>query len=58
MKKVKTPKRILERQKAEVEELRQYNLDWYNSHPGWWGTETGKKLKEYWKLSDKETNGE
>ena len=55
--KIKTPKIILERQQAELEELRQHNLEWYNSHPGWWGTKTGKMLKKYWNLSDKETNG-
>ena len=52
--KIKTPKIILERQQAELEELRQHNLEWYNSHPGWWGTKTGEMLKEHWKLTDEE----
>ena len=54
--KIKTPKRILDRQKEDVEELRQHNLEWYNTHPGWWGTRTGEMLKKYWKLSEQEVN--
>ena len=36
------------------EKIRKNNIKWYLTHPGWWGTEEGKQLKEHWGIDDVE----
>tara|TARA_R100001463_G_scaffold19971_1_gene48918 strand:+ start:60 stop:245 length:186 start_codon:yes stop_codon:yes gene_type:complete len=38
----------------QKEKIRKSNIKWYLTHPGWWGTETGKQLKEHWGIDDVE----
>ena len=38
----------------QKEKIKQENIVWYLTHPGWWNTNTGDMLKKLWGLEDVE----